>query len=223
MAPVVARKWLRGGQKCSLPDLNFTLQQHGNSLGRSFQEGLQEYTEDRTVQLGLTEREIQLPSNVKSTFLMIFSPDGEKVASTHGDHLIRISCVRTSRVIQILQGHKRTPWCLAFHPTLHNVIASGCLSGKVRVWDLRTGEFEEWSNPRGEIAIASLAFHPSDHVILIATCNELHFWDWSHDTESFLTLTTASDLERVRYVKFDPSGSKIVTGISNILPLRPPP
>lgn len=223
MPPIRRRKWLRCGLKHPIPDINFTLQQHGNHLGRAFQEGLQEYAEDKTVQLSLTEREIQLPPNVKSTFLMIFSPDGEKVASTHGDHLIRISCVRTGRVIQILQGHKRTPWCLAFHPTLHNVIASGCLSGKVRVWDLRTGEFEEWTNPRGEIAIASLAFHPTDRVLLIATCNELHFWDWSHDNGSFLTLTTASDLERVRYVKFDSSGSKIVTGISNLLPLRPPP
>lgn len=223
MPPVGRKRWLRCGLKYPIPEINFTLQQHGNQLGRAFQEGLQEYAEDKTVQLSLTEREIQLPPNVKSTFLMIFSPDGEKVASTHGDHLIRISCVRTGRVIQILQGHKRTPWCLAFHPTLQNVIASGCLSGKVRVWDLRTGEFEEWTNPRGEIAIASLAFHPTDRVLLIATCNELHFWDWSHDNGSFLTLTTASDLERVRYVKFDSSGSKIVTGISNLLPLRPPP
>src|SRR5207249_1505905 len=89
---------------------------------------------------------IELPSSVRSTFLMVFSPNGEKVASTHGDHKIYISLIRTGKMIQTLEGHPRTPWCLAFHPSLKDVVASGCLAGEVRVWDIRSGACQVWVN-----------------------------------------------------------------------------
>ena len=117
------------------------------------------------------------------------------------------------------EGHPRTPWCLAFHPSLHNILASGCLAGEVRVWDLKSGACEIWINSHNTV-IASLAFHPIDHVISIATYNELHFWDWKQCHKPFSALTTPSEKEKVRFVKFDQSGNKIVTGISNIPSLR---
>ena len=43
----------------------------------------------------------------KSTFLMVFSPDKELLASTHGDHNIYISEVKTGECIQTLRGHPR--------------------------------------------------------------------------------------------------------------------
>lgn len=49
------------------------------------------------------------------------------------------------------------------------------------------------------MAIASLAFHPTAQLLLIATNNELHFWDWSC-REPFAVVKTASDTERVRSV-----------------------
>ena len=58
------------------------------------------------------------------------------MASTHGDHSINVTCVRTGKHIRHLEGHPRTPWCIAFHPTSPDILASGCLAGQVRVWDL---------------------------------------------------------------------------------------
>lgn len=49
------------------------------------------------------------------------------------------------------------------------------------------------------MAIASLAFHPTAQLLLIATNNELHFWDWSRP-EPFAAVKTGSDAERVRWV-----------------------
>lgn len=49
------------------------------------------------------------------------------------------------------------------------------------------------------MAIASLAFHPTAQLLLIATNNELHFWDWSRP-EPFAVVKTGSDTERVRWV-----------------------
>ncbi|CAL4061272.1 unnamed protein product, partial [Meganyctiphanes norvegica] len=160
----------------------------------------------------------QLPGLPKSTFLMVFSPDGSKVASTHGDHNIYVSEVKTGECICTLEGHPRTPWCVAFHPSSNQIIASGCLGGEVRVWDLKGGS-EFWTTERNHV-IASLAFHPTDQVLVIATCNEIHFWDWSQP-KPFAKISTSNEKEKVRYVKFDPLGHKLITGIANTLSERP--
>lgn len=77
-----------------------------------------------------------MPGIPRSTFLMVFSPDGTKVASTHGNHNIYITDIRSGKNLNTLVGHPRTPWCIAFHPTSNQIVASGCLGGQVRIWDL---------------------------------------------------------------------------------------
>lgn len=59
-----------------------------------------------------------------------------KVASTHGNHNVYVSDLRTGKNINILVGHPRTPWCIAFHPSSNHILATGCLGGQVRIWDL---------------------------------------------------------------------------------------
>ncbi|XP_023211951.1 uncharacterized protein LOC111614818 [Centruroides sculpturatus] len=144
---------------------------------------------------------------------MAFSSDGSKVASTHGDHKIYVCDVRKGTLLHTLVGHPRTPWCVAFHPSSNDILASGCLGGEVRVWDLHGGS-EVWVTEHSAV-ITSLAFHPLDKVLVIATFNEIHFWDWSH-SKPFAICKTASDKEKVRFVKFDPLGNKLITGISNL-------
>lgn len=61
------------------------------------------------------------------------------------------------------------------------------------------GGSESWFT-ESNVAIASLAFHPTAQLLLIATNNELHFWDWSRP-EPFAVVKTGSDTERVRWVK----------------------
>ncbi|RWS08620.1 activating molecule in BECN1-regulated autophagy protein 1-like protein [Dinothrombium tinctorium] len=202
-----------------VPSLHSFIQRNGIQNEAKTTKTLRMLAEDKAASLNYDEKRILLPNSVRSTFLMVFSPDGKKVGSTHGDHKIYISSVKTGKIIRTLEGHPRTPWSLAFHPTLCNILASGCLAGEVRVWDLKSGACEIWVNSHGSV-IASLSFHPVDYVILIATYNELHFWDWRQSHEPFLTLTTPSEKEKVRFVKFDSTGTKIITGISNIPPIR---
>lgn len=78
----------------------------------------------------------EMPGTPRSTFLMVFSPDGTKVASTHGNHNIYVTDLKSGKNIRTLVGHPRTPWCIAFHPTCNELVASGCLGGQVRIWDL---------------------------------------------------------------------------------------
>lgn len=58
------------------------------------------------------------------------------MASTHVNHNIYITEVKTGKCVHSLVGHRRTPWCVTFHPTIPGLIASGCLDGEVRIWDL---------------------------------------------------------------------------------------
>ncbi|XP_068985720.1 uncharacterized WD repeat-containing protein alr3466-like isoform X3 [Bombus flavifrons] len=158
------------------------------------------------------ELEYDLPGYPRATFLMVFSPDGTKMASAHGNHSVYITDVATRKNIKILSGHPRTPWCIAFHPSSSYILASGCLGGQVRVWDLRD-DSKVWNVERRTV-IASLAFHPSEKLLVIATNNQIHFWDWSRP-EPFAVISTKSTVEKVRYVAFDNLGKKLITGIGN--------
>lgn len=158
------------------------------------------------------ELEYDLPGYPKATFLMVFSPDGTKMASAHGNHSVYITDVATRKNVKILSGHPRTPWCIAFHPAFNHILASGCLGGQVRIWDLRDGS-KVW-NTESQTVIASLAFHPSEKLLVIATNNEIHFWDWSQ-SEPFAVISTKTSVEKVRYVAFDNLGKKLITGIGN--------
>lgn len=74
-----------------------------------------------------------------STISICFAPDGRTVASTHGDHTVKVSCCHTGALIRSLEGHPRTPWTVKYHPTKSNIVASGCLGHQVRIWD--------WNHP----------------------------------------------------------------------------
>lgn len=156
------------------------------------------------------ELRCEMPGVPRSTFLMVFSPDGTKVASTHGNHHIYVTDLRSGKHVKTLVGHPRTPWCIAFHPTSNQIVASGCLGGQVRIWDLSGGS-EVWTT---NTVIASVAFHPNDRVLVIATFNEVYFWDWSKP-QPFCQTNTGNKKDKVRFVAFDKLGHKLITGISN--------
>ena len=71
---------------------------------------------------------------------------------------------------------------------------------QVRVWDLRGGGSESWTtDPTDQSTITSLSFHPTDHVLLIASGNEIHFWDWNVP-KPFVSIKTNSIVERVNEI-----------------------
>lgn len=56
------------------------------------------------------------------------------------------------------------------------------------------GGSEVWNS---KSQIASLAFHPVERLLAIATYNEIHFWDWSR-SDPFTYVTTKTHKEKVR-------------------------
>ncbi|CAL9696639.1 unnamed protein product [Knipowitschia caucasica] len=179
---------------------------------RGSQRLLQLLVEEKVRWMKWQSQKVELPDSPRSTFLLAFSPDRTLMASTHVNHNIYITEVKTGKCLHSLVGHRRTPWCVTFHPTIPGLVASGCLDGEVRIWDLHGGS-ESWFTESNN-AIASLAFHPTAQLLLIATNNELHFWDWSRP-EPFAAVKTGSETERVRLVRFDPLGHNLLTAIVN--------
>ncbi|XP_060583975.1 activating molecule in BECN1-regulated autophagy protein 1A-like isoform X2 [Ruditapes philippinarum] len=155
----------------------------------------------------------EISGKCRATFVMQFSPDGTKVASTHGDHSVRVTDIATGKCLHTLRGHPRTPWSLAYHPSYSNIVASGCLGGQVRIWDLYGHGCEVWDTENNSV-VAALAFHPTDQVLVIAAGNTIYFWDWTKP-EPFAKCSTSHDYERIRWIHFDSVGHTLYTGISN--------
>lgn len=57
------------------------------------------------------------------------------------------------------------------------------------------GGSEVWTASTQSV-IASIAFHPNDRVLVIATFNEVYFWDWSQP-EPFVHAATSNPKEKV--------------------------
>jgi len=115
--------------------------------------------------------------NIVSTIAISFSVDGFYVATTHGDHTVKVFNYRTGRLFRIFEGHPRTPWTVKFHPSFRNVVASGCLGCEVRVWDISLNCCIRYI--KYGYSIISLSFHPLGDVIAVASGPNLYMWQWA--------------------------------------------
>ncbi len=124
-----------------------------------------------------------LVPNPRSTIANAYSSDGRKVASTHGDHTVKIIDVATGLCVKVLAGHRRTPWVVRFHPSDPNILASGSLDNTVRVWDISEDGDEIESEGGKCIAvrdfnkpIASIAFSLDGGCVFVASGHRLTYW-----------------------------------------------
>ncbi|RUS83945.1 hypothetical protein EGW08_008300 [Elysia chlorotica] len=161
-----------------------------------------------------TNQPCEFSGEPRATFLVDFSPNKRLAASTHGDHTVRVTDIISGKCTHILTGHPRTPWCLAFNPVSDDILASGCLGGEVRIWDLHGGGCEVLQNPNEGQVITSLAFSPSGDAVVFATLNKVYFWAWTR-SKPFALTQTSYEFERVRWLRFDPFGRYLYTGITN--------
>ncbi len=183
-------------------------------------------------------------SQAVSTISVAFSPDAQTMASTHGDHTIKITSTNTGNLLQTLDGHPRTPWTVKYHPLDPNILASGCLGHQVRLWNWKTAACLHMI--RLEFAIISLSFHPQGSVLAIANGTRLHFWSLdglletnihsktnanSNNTNTKKTpdeqlqqrrgiLTEVEQRHMLRCVHFHPEGKSIIVGGVNATPER---
>ena len=168
------------------------------------------------------DEEGRAPSSSRaiSTISIAFSPDAATMASTHGDHTVKITCCATGSLLQTLEGHPRTPWTVKYHPIKSNIVASGCLGFQVRVWDWKERICLQMI--RLDFAIISLSFHPTGHILAVASGPKLHFWDYDNyggrETNGSSMRGAITEVEQrhmLRCVHFPPDGNTIIVGGMN--------
>ncbi|RXH71316.1 hypothetical protein DVH24_018671 [Malus domestica] len=141
----------------------------------------------------------------RSTIAAAFSPDGKTLASTHGDHTVKIIDCRTGICLKVLSGHRRTPWVVRFHPLYPDILASGSLDHEVRLWDANTAECigsRDFLRP-----IASIAFHAQGELLAVASGHKLYIWHYNGRGETSSPSIVLKTRRSLRAVHFHPHGA----------------
>lgn len=141
----------------------------------------------------------------RSTIAAAFSPDGRTLASTHGDHTVKIIDCQTGKCLKVLLGHRRTPWVVRYHPLHPDIVASGSLDNEVCLWDAKTsrciGSHFFYKQ------IASIAFHAKGELLAVASGHKLFIWDYNKRDEASDPPMILRTRRSLRAVQFHPNGA----------------
>ncbi|XP_062218862.1 uncharacterized protein LOC133918807 [Phragmites australis] len=141
----------------------------------------------------------------RSTIAAAFSPDGKTLASTHGDHTVKIIDCHTGKCLKVLSGHRRTPWVVRYHPLHSDILASGSLDHEVRLWDANTSDSigsQDFHRP-----IASIAFHARGEILAVASGHKLYIWSYNKRNEASAPAIILKTRRSLRAVHFHPHGA----------------
>src|SRR5262249_51426225 len=112
---------------------------------------------------------------------VVFSPDGERLASAGGDGFVKIWNSKTGNVIQKWRAHSDSVVSVAFHPDGKHVASAG-MNQLVKVWDLTT-EREVFEQPGFEAvrkrgAAYTVAFRPpGGQQLASGSGGDVRLWD----------------------------------------------
>ncbi|XP_024317056.1 uncharacterized protein LOC100829808 isoform X1 [Brachypodium distachyon] len=141
----------------------------------------------------------------RSTIAAAFSSDGKTLASTHGDHTVKIIDCQTGKCLKVLGGHRRTPWVVRYHPLHSDILASGSLDYEVRLWDANTSDCivsHDFHRP-----IASIAFHALGDILAVASGHKLFIWKYNNREEVSAPSIILRTRRSLRAVHFHPHGA----------------
>lgn len=155
-------------------------------------------------------------ANVNS---VIFSPDGEIIASGSDNGTIRLWNVDTGEFIRYLVGHTKSVNSVGFSPNGNMLMSAG--ADGVCLWDVNTGEFIEDI----QVSAVSAAFSPDGRTCAIASETGISVRN-AHTLQFLESLTKNKrsedkfrgiDIGSIGSVAFSPDGNTIVScGGNNI-------
>ncbi|XP_019448561.1 PREDICTED: uncharacterized protein LOC109351543 isoform X3 [Lupinus angustifolius] len=158
--------------------------------------------------LHLSAKYCPLLPPTRSTIAAAFSPDGKVLASTHGDHTVKIIDCETGICLKVLVGHRRTPWVVRFHPLHQQILASGSLDQEVRLWEANSSEWilsHYFQRP-----IASMAFHANGEIIAVASGHKLYMWHYNNGDKASTPVSVLKTRRSLRAVHFHPHAAPYI-------------
>lgn len=194
-----SRKFWGENTKCTLDSYGLK-----RGVGSDARQGLISWVEAESLQ-HLSAKYCSLLPPPRSTIAAAFSPDGRTLASTHGDHTVKIIDCQTGKCLKVMSGHRRTPWVVRFHPLYPEILASGSLDHEVRLWDAKTAECigsRDFYRP-----IASIAFHAQGEVLSVASGHKLYIWHYNRRGEASSPAIILKTRRSLRAVHFHPHGA----------------
>jgi WD40 repeat protein len=145
--------------------------------------------------------------NGVKTSVIVFSPDGQYLASAVGNHA-RVWDKQTCSEISRLKGHNSVVTAMAFSPDgLRIATGAGGDDGSVRVWDTRTGRQLSLFNGL-ESPVSGVQFSP-DGMRVISCSTTIRVWDIPSGEQ--LSEFPSNDVERSVFV-VSPDGLWILYG-----------
>ena len=156
-----------------------------------------------------TGREIADLEHPDAVYSVVFSPDGQTLASGGWDATIMLWDLRTRQVIRsISQPLETNLWSIAISPD-GQTLACGCEDHTVRLWDLRTGQLIRAF--AGHVyGIDSVAFSPDGQILASGSHDRtIRLWDLRTGQEIRTLSGHSASLESIA---FSPDGRTLASG-----------
>lgn len=168
-----------------------------------------------------------------STIAVCISTDGHYLASTHGDHTVKVFNLKhyAYEMVRQFRGHPRTPWVVKFHPANSNILASGCIGHEVRVWYVNCSDTDGLSHVSKDHCAAtltfpnpiiSLSFSIEGDCLAIASSHEVYYFRlWGKKTSTHQDYCQNDAMKMITHsrtihaVVFHPRGSLLLVAASD--------
>ncbi len=151
------------------------------------------------------------PGDAFGTQRLAFSKDGTRLAIADSN-FIKIWDVTSGDLISTLTGHEHDVWAVAFSPDGRRLASGGFNDGRVRIWDISTGEALILEGHTA--AIEGLAFHPNGEWLATASDDfTMKIWD----TATGELLRDVADFQDiVASVAFSPDGTRLAAASAGV-------